>query len=267
MAAIRARVLTLIVGGVFVVPLRADLQFTVKDTFAGGTATGVEYTRVESTRVEYYKENRWRSDSEYGYRIVDLLNKRAITVDPVKREYSVNSFTHTEQITDPSQTIVIDVETRDTGERRQMFGHPARHFITIERRRAEYPDKPPSATLEIRTDGWYLDTPLPFPIHSHIGAVAVLRVLTIDQHNRQTVPKIEITRNGPAPHGLPVWEETRVNLSEVTEFSEASLDESLFEPPKGFRRVVHPFPEERLSWSDQWLFHWQQFRDWVVSLF
>jgi hypothetical protein len=149
MVATDASVLALIVGGVFVVPVRADLQISVRETFARGTAT----------RVEYYKGNRWRSDSVYGYRIVDSLNKRIITVDPVEREYSVNSFTRIKQIADPSQTIVIDVETRDTGERRQMFGHPARHFITIERRRTEYSDKPPSATLEIRTDGWYLAPP------------------------------------------------------------------------------------------------------------
>jgi hypothetical protein len=257
MVAIGASVLTLIVGGIFVVPLRADLRINVKDTSASGTAT----------RVEYYKGSRWRNDSEHGYRIVDSLNKRAITVDPAKREYSVNSFTRTEQITDPSQTVVIEVETRDTGERRQMFGHPARHFITIERRRTEYPDKPPSATREITTDGWYLDIPLPSPNHSRIGAVAVLTVFTIDQHNRPTVPKIEITRRGPAPHGLPVWEKIGDNRSEVTEFSEAPLDQSLFDPPKGFRRVVHPFPEEQLCWSDQLLFHWQEFRNWVVSLF
>lgn len=260
MVAIRARVLTLIVGGAFVVPLRADLQFSVKDTFAGGKAT----------RVEYYSENRWRSDSEYGYRIVDSLNQRVLTVDPCKREYSVdtfNSFTRTEQITDPSQTIVIEVETLDTGERRQMFGHSARHFIAIDRRRTEYPDKPPSATREIRTDGWYLDIPLPFPNHSRYVGVAVSMVLTIDQHNRQTVPKIEITRNGPAPRGLPVWEKTGDSLTEVTEFSDAPLDQSLFEPPKGFRLVVHPLPNEQLCWSDQFLFHWQQFRNWVVSLF
>lgn len=73
----------LMMGGIFVVPLRADLRINVKDTFASGPAT----------RVEYCKGSRWRSDSEHGYRIVDSLNKRAITADPAKREYSVNSFT------------------------------------------------------------------------------------------------------------------------------------------------------------------------------
>ena len=251
--------LALIAGAGLAVPLRADLRIKVKETFARATAT----------RVEYYKENLWRSESEQSgcYRIVGYANKHAITVDPAKREYSVNTFTRTEETTDPYQTILIEVETRDTGEQRQMFGHPVHHYITTDRRRTEYPDKPPSETREIITDGWYLDVPLPFPNYSHAGGIAVFTALTIDQHGRHTVPKIKVTQNGPVPHGLPVWVQIGDNLSEVTEFSEAPLDQCLFEPPEGFRRVVHPFPGEQLSWNDQFLFRWQQLEGWLVSLF
>src|SRR5260370_42131725 len=121
MPVMRASVLALIVGAGLAVPLRADLRIKVKETFASGIAT----------RAEYYKGNRWRRESEQsgGYWIVDSTNKRTITVDPAKREYSINTFTQaipvthlrnlmlerTEQTTDPYQTIVIEVETRDTG--------------------------------------------------------------------------------------------------------------------------------------------------------
>jgi hypothetical protein len=252
MAMMRASVLALIGGGILSVPLRADLKITMKETFAGRTTSS----------VEYYKGNRWRSDSEPGggYWIIDSANKRTITVDPVKREYSVNTFTRTGPTSDPSQTIVIEIETRDTGEQQQMFGHPVQHVITTERRHTEYPGKPSSETREIMTDGWYMDLPLPFPNHSRIGAVAVLTTFTIGQ---QTVPTVKVTRHGPVPRGLPVWEKTGEKLSEVTEISEDPLDQSLFEPPEGFRRVVHPFPAERLSWSDQLLFRWRQFEDWL----
>ena len=255
MAMMRAGVLALIGGGILSVPLRADLKITMKQTFAGRTTTS----------VEYYKGNRWRSDSEPGggYRIVDSVNRRTITVDRVKREYSVNTFTHAGPTSDPSQTIVIEIETRDTGEQQQMFGHPAHHIITTERRHTEYPGKPSSETDEIMTDGWYMDVPVPFPNPSRIGSVAVF---TLGEHGQQMVPAIKITRHGPTPHGLPVWEKTAENLMEVTEFSEDPLDQSLFEPPEGFRRVVHPFPGERLSWSDQLLFRWRQFEDWLGGL-
>ena len=256
----RASVLALIGGGILSVPLKADLKITMKQTFAGRTTTS----------VEYYKGNRWRSDSEPGggYRIVDSVNRRTITVDRVKREYSVNTFTHAGPTSDPSQTIVIEIETRDTGEQQQMFGHPAHHIITTERRHTEYPGKPSSETDEIMTDGWYMDVPVPFPSSSRIGTVDVLTASTIDEHRQrqQMVPSIKITRHGPTPRGLAVWEKTGENLLEVTEFSEGPLGQSLFEPPEGFRRVVHPFPGERLSWSDQLLFRWQQFEDWLGGL-
>ena len=251
--------MALILGAGLGAPLRADLRTRVKETFGTHTAT----------TTHYYKENRWRSDSDQNgyYRIIDSANKRTITVDLAKREYSINTFTHTNQITDPSQTIVIEIETRDTGEHRQTFGHPVHRFITSERRHTEYADKQPSETREVITDGWYLDLPLPFPNHSRIGRVGVLTTYTIDQHSRHTVPNIKVIRNGPAPHGIPVWEKTGDNLSEVTEFSEVLLDESLFEPPKDFRSVVQRFPGAQLSWSDELLFHWQHFQDWLGKLF
>ena len=252
----RASVLALIGGGILSVPLRADLKITIKQTFAGRTTTS----------VEYYKGNRWRSDSEPGggYLIVDSVNRRTITVDRVKREYSVNTFTHAGPTSDPSQTIVIEIETRDTGEQQQMFEHPAHHIITTERRHTEYPGKPSSETDEIMTDGWYMDVPVPFPSSSRICRVDVFT--TIGEHGQQMVPAIKVTRHGRAPRGLPVWEKTGENLLEVIEFSEDQLDQSLFEPPEGFRRVVHPFPGERLSWSDQLLVRWRQFEDWLGGL-
>jgi len=262
-----ASVLALTLGGSLGAPLRADLRIKVKETFNTDTAT-VAHHYKESTVVHYYKENRWRSDADQSgyYRVIDSANKRITTVDLTKREYSINSFTNTNQIKDPSQTIVIEIESRDTGEHRQMFGHPVHHIVTTERRHTEYPDKAPSETRETITDGWYLDITLPSPDHSRTGRVSVL-TSTVAQRGGHTVPNIKVTRNGPAPRGLPVWEKTGDHLSEVTEFSELPLDESLFEPPKDFRRVVRRFPGEQLSWSDELLFDWQHVQSWLASLF
>jgi hypothetical protein len=256
--------LAFIAGGIVIVPLRADLRITVRETFPGGPTT---------TRVEYYKGNRSRIDWGPGgaYQILDLANKRSISVDPAKREYSLHTSTHTERNEDPSQTIVIEVESRDTGEQRQMFGHPVRHVITTERRRTEYTDKPPTESDEVTTDGWYMEVPVPDLLvsRSRVGTVSVLTVYTVERHGRPSVPKtpkIKITRNGPVPRGLAVWEKTGNNLVEVTEFSEAPLDEKLFEIPQEFRRIVNPIPGEPLSWSDQLLWHWQEFLDWLDDL-
>jgi hypothetical protein len=153
-----------------------------------------------------------------------------------------------------------------------MFGHPVRHISTTERRKTEYTDKPSPEIQELMTDGWYMELPVPCHLvsHSRVGTVNVLTVYSVNQHGGPAfpkAPKIKITRNGQAPDGLAVWEKTGNSLLEVTEFSEARLDESLFEIPQGFRRVVNPIPGEQLSWDDQLLLHWQDLLDWFDSLF
>src|SRR6266700_2781484 len=81
----KAVLLTLMAGASLAAPLRADLRIQVKETYAGGSASRLEYSRVE-----YYKGNRARGDSGQGgaYFISDRVNKRTIMVDPAKREYS-----------------------------------------------------------------------------------------------------------------------------------------------------------------------------------
>jgi hypothetical protein len=101
---------------------------------------------------------------------------------------------------------------------------------------------------------------------SRANSVATL-YFAVDQPGRcRTVPKIQIIRKGPVPRGLAVWEKTGDTLTEITEFSEAPLDASVFEVPAGYRRVAHPFPGERLSWDDWLLFQWQKFEDWLSRL-
>src|SRR5215472_14387304 len=99
-------------------PLRADLKIRIKDTFGSLT----------TTRIEYYKSPVQRTDTDRGgYTIIDSLNRRTITVDPTRREYSIYSFGVAVQPEKVDQTIVFDIETRDTGEQRRAFGHTARH--------------------------------------------------------------------------------------------------------------------------------------------
>jgi hypothetical protein len=256
MVAGRNGLITLVAKAIIAVPSRADLRIKVTETSVAGT----------SIRTEYFKGDRWRRDSEPagGWLIVDSANKRSIAVDASRHEYSVNTFASRGQTLDADETIVVEIETRDTGEQSQKFGHRVRHLITTEHRHSEYLQKPASETRKIVTDGWYLDFPLLFPNHSRIGAVAVLSIL--DAKGRlKGVPKVQVTRHGPVPRGLAVSEKGGDYQLELTEFSEAPLNDDVFEPPAGFRRVVRPFPGERLSLADELLLGWQQFQDWLAS--
>jgi hypothetical protein len=175
-----------------------------------------------------------------------LVNKRSITIDPALRQYLVHTQTRKAEATDSAETVVVEIETRDRGEQRHMFGHAARRFFTSERRHIEHRDRPPSDITEIVTDGWYLDIPGQFPTLSRVGSVHVLAASS-GQQDQPAIPKVKVTRSGPAPKGLAVWEQTGDNLLEVTEFSETPLDPRLFEAPAGFHRVVRPLPGESLS--------------------
>jgi len=53
-------------------------------------------------------------------------------------------------------TLRIEITTTDTGEREEMFGHPARHVITHEKRTPL--EGSVSAAHETVTDGWYIDS-------------------------------------------------------------------------------------------------------------
>ncbi len=250
--------LAFLIGVGFAPSLRADLQIRVQETSPQGGA---------STVIHYYKEHLWRwGPPGAGYTIVDTANRGVVTVDPAARQYSVllQGKQPQPEAVDSSETIVVQIETRDTGEQRSMFGHAARHFITTENRHTEYRDRPPSTTEEIVTDGWYLDILGPLPALTRVGTVTYLSFS--GAHGRINRPKIEVARTGPVPRGLAVWEKTGDYVKEVTEFSEAPIDAKLFEVPEGFRRVVRPFPGQALSWSDQLIVYWQELQDWLSRL-
>jgi hypothetical protein len=194
------------------------------------------------------------------YSIIDTANRRVITVAPAHRQYSVYTGAPAapKSTAKRSQTIVIDISSKDTGERKTMFGREAQHWITTERRRIEYPDKPATQSGETVTEAWYIDVPNAPPARSYTG------VLTASV-GVQPRPEIKVNRTGPAPRGIVVWRKAGNWVSEVTDISEAPLDPLVFEPPAGFRRVVRPIPGQPLSLADQILFYWQRFEDWVSN--
>ena len=230
---------------------RADLTLRIRETNGASI----------STRTDYYKPPFWRTGLPGGsYMVADSANRRSFTVDTAGRQYIVNNVEDVrQQPPSPDQTIVADIETKDTGEQRPMFGHTARHIITTQRRHTEYRNQPPGEIQEIVTDGWYLDLPGRFSNRSRAGAIAYLTV----SRAGDPVPSIAFHVNGHAPQGLPVWEKSGDRLLEITELSEAPLDPKLFEPPPGFRRVYHWLPGESLSWPNQLHWYWQQFLDWL----
>lgn len=133
-------------------------------------------------------------------------------------------------------TVLVETETVDTGERRELFGRPARHVITT-RRVVRLPDSPGGGSRTV-TDGWYidLDTALayegPRPTHAFLAL-----------YNAGDAPDIPTFKDvGEPERGYAVLTKTTEDSTavleiEVTHLSTADIDPATFEVPAEFRLV------------------------------
>jgi hypothetical protein len=162
----------------------------------------------------------------------------------------------------PIPTLLIETDTEDTGERKQMFGYAARHVIVTQKHipLVETAGLP----QENVTDGWYVDVDTSIPCESRSRGV-VYSILTASSSRapgeppeipvlafknagkletglalatRQTNRLIEVLPDGSTkPKEDALMQTERVPQMEVTELSAEPLDDSLFEIPKNFREV------------------------------
>jgi hypothetical protein len=145
-------------------------------------------------------------------------------------------------------TVLVEIETIDTGERKEMFSHTARHVMTTRR---VLPLSGADRVDTTVTDGWYidLDTDIscepswrsghafaslhqageqaPVPMFKDIGKPeSGFPVAT----KRTSSGTMTLSDGSTRPWGS-VWE------TEVTELSISTIDPALFEIPSGFRLV------------------------------
>jgi hypothetical protein len=153
-----------------------------------------------------------------------------------------------------NKTLRIEITTVDTGQRRDFFGHTARHVITT---RKQIPlEGSHSSAQETVTDAWYIDLDrilscLPRPIQgAQYYSYASLSVGSATPENPELVA-IGQPETGFAVQSTDTTHST-ITLSngttrqsdstfesEVTEFQEGPLDPALFEVPPGFKQVDH----------------------------
>jgi hypothetical protein len=150
-------------------------------------------------------------------------------------------------------TLDISIQNIDTGERKEMFGHTARHIITREKRVAG--PGACSRDSESETDGWYIDPSImPEWRRSKSPGIVVASVMSAGNDNcRNKTDAIQVHRTG-VETGFPVQVHTTLHSeivradgsqqeitstwgSEILELKEGPLDPALFEVPADFRRV------------------------------
>ena len=225
----------------------ADIKIKSRQTTGGQT--------YENT--SYIKGKRQRSETSGGQMIVvqqcDL--RRNIQIMPMAKAYMIQPYdqpaaaattNNPTAAPQPGETkkggvVTSTVTTKDTGERKQMFGYTARHIITTMEMKSS-PDACSNANTKMEIDGWYIDAA--FVLDCDMSqAYANYRPHASggcrDRYETKTI--------GTAKKGYPVWEKTTMfgangaegftTLNEVLEFSQATLEQSLFEIPEGYREV------------------------------
>lgn len=224
----------------------ADVKIKSKQTMSGQT--------YENTT--YIKGKRQRSETMSGM-MVNLTQcdlRRGIQLNSQTKTYIVNGFADAAQPAEKS-TAVVDkngvvqvggrvtttITTKDTGERKQMFGFTARHLI-ITMETVSSPDACNKTSTKMQTDGWYIDTE--FALDCDYG---VQNYNSYSAKGGGCKDKYDIKTIGTAKRGYPVYEkmtmldesgkESFSMISEVVELSKATLEASLFDIPADYREV------------------------------
>jgi hypothetical protein len=187
------------------------------------------------------------------------LDDRQYTAGPLQtfpaREEMLAGAAASGQLVVASQrepTVLVETETVDTRERKELFGHTARHVVTT-RRIIPLAGAKRGADSTV-TDGWYID------LNSHIccepwwhSARSAHAFVTCHRQGEEgDVPTFKdvgepergfvVASKGTSSATITLPDgSTRQYVSicetEVTELSTAAIDPALFEIPSGFRLV------------------------------
>ncbi len=262
----RARCVLVFLVALLVVPLKADTREVTKTTFDGHETIFAQYRQGRKIRTE----NLGKDDLLRSVTITNFERKMMYVLDLPSQKYVERSFEGPDLIVslaqliarpprarDSGKTVNVYYETIDTGERKQFFGHTAKHLLLRERHIAE--SGACDFTNEMERDGWY--------IPSGKAATAQLSFA----YGAFTGPSFcqdRVVNHGNASSpGFPVVETRGPMTSEVLELSNDPLDKSLFEVPSGFQKVEALPGYGSMSWSQRLQMEWreleQAFESWL----
>jgi hypothetical protein len=231
-------------NGGWVVPKFSDLTITTRQSFgASGSLRRVEVLSLRGARER--RESRY--DEQAGrapttrVTITQCDRRRTIDVNPETKLYGIVDFhqASTQSAIDPAvpaqpADVTITFDAVDTGERRQLGRYVARRVRTTVSIEPEVGARTSASTRTV--DGWYID--VPGIGCSSASGTAYLVLVGGDRPAYKT--------RGSARRGVAIDETTvtttatgsEVSRIELVEFSEAPLDASLFDIPRGYRRAL-----------------------------
>ncbi len=225
----------------------ADVKIKVRQTAGGQTYENTTYIKGKRQRTE---------QNMGGMQTVTITQcdlRRDIRLMPMGKTYMIDPFgdattqekptvTQTKSTTvTEGGTITTTITTKDTGERKQMFGYAARHLI-ITTETEPSADACMKNKTKMQTDGWYIDAEWNFECDRAYGSYQKYSSQKAGCQDKYSVKQI-----GMAKRGYPVYEkmtmfdesgkETYSFINEAVEISKATLDAALFEIPSDYREV------------------------------
>jgi hypothetical protein len=252
-------------------PRPAGIKMTVRYSSIGQESEQTTYFRADARRVEY----RNVSGSHYGPHLAfiercDLGERFGLNLDqheydsyPYPPQLSKEQLARmTAQAPPPAQpgppTFRIEETTVDTGERKDFFGHQARHVITTRRETPLAGSR--HYAKDIVTDGWYIDLDAEISCEPWWRSSKQQKGIAYLRAGNDPLERVELVQKGNAEHGfaldLKVVDTsffvlhdgtTRASTSKsrttVIDFLDGPLTPGIFEVPAGFTKV------ERINWN------------------
>src|SRR5438270_327705 len=143
-------------------PSIEGVKIVTRQITAGFTDTRTEYLAPDRLRNEWQSQMRDGSGPPMATIILRGERDRVFMLDLAAHEYVTyetdprgSTVAMKRPMVDSGGTLQIWIENVDTGERKDLFGHTARHIITREKRVAG-PGACSKPSLS-ETDGWYID--------------------------------------------------------------------------------------------------------------
>lgn len=287
---------------------RPDLKITTVRRMAGRLPDDVQTQFIQTDRMRTegqrgYRQALWPGGPSASFRwprVVQIIRcdlGQRFTMNLDERRYSSEPYprvptaaerqayaARVPQVENRKPTVLVEISTKDTGERREMFGYMARHVVTT-RTDAPLEDTTASKGFTTRneyiTDGWYIDLDgsiscMPKPA---AGSFAYGFLTASNDRQQADVPTLKLIGKPETGFALVTKMTSRatftnadgskhesVNISEVevTELSTAPLDPALFEVPRKFEQVsqmnVSPSPPLWARWLTQAHAYWMRLK-------
>ena len=277
------------------------IKMTIRRIFAGNSSEQTIYVQGDRKRMEFrnYAGQQKADGSQQwlsGPRLVaitrcDLGQVFELNLDAaeyVSAPYPPKPLTQAEievrglRKADMSQssepTLRIETTTLDTGERKEFFGHTARHVIIT---RKQIPlERSHSEPQETVTDGWYIDLDPQVSCdrklskgkraHGYLGAgnKPAEKPEFVDIGESETGFPVQSVMVSKGTYTLPDGATKQTNSKTetlVTQLELGSLDPGLFEIPPRFKHVRQIERNPKVSASSTQDF-WERFKAKVASL-